>query len=154
VSVSRSLAHHGAAELEVPDDASGAKVEVLVDNFRELGVGLSGGLLGGSIRVDEDGKGVWDADGVGELNESPLAEASVDEGLGDPPSGVSGGAVDLGGVLSGEGCGREGREGGGGGFVVSSRIFVSSLIFSARAPFRYALLLPNSPPPPWAPHPP
>ena len=49
VSVGGGLAHDGAAELEVADDASGAKVEVLVDNVGELGVGLAGGLLGGAV---------------------------------------------------------------------------------------------------------
>jgi len=103
VSVGSGLPHDRAAELKVADDASRAEVEVLVDNLSKLGVCLSGGLLGSSVGVNEDGKRVWDANGVGELDKGALAESSVDEGLGDPPGSVGGGAVDLGGVLSGEG---------------------------------------------------
>ena len=111
VPVGSGLAHDGAAELEVPDDAAGAEVEVLVDDVGELSIGLARCLLGGAVGVNKDGEGVGDADGVGELDEGALAEASVDEGLGDPAGGVGGGPVDLSGVLSGEGACRKIRGG-------------------------------------------
>lgn len=38
------------------------------------------------------------------LDHAAAAEAGLDEGLGDPPRGVRGGAVHLGEVLAGEGA--------------------------------------------------
>ena len=104
VSVGGSLAHDGAAELQVADDASGAEVKVLPHNLAKLSVSLAGGLLSGAIAIDKDRKGVGDADGVTELDKSALAETGVDETLGDPAGGVGGGPVDLGGILTGEGA--------------------------------------------------
>ena len=80
-------------------DNSRSEVEVVSDDLDELGVRLGTG----AVRVDEDGKGLRDTDGVRELDKGSLGEASGDEGLGDPSGSVSGGSVDLGPVLSGEG---------------------------------------------------
>jgi len=75
-----------------------SEVEVVSDDLDELGVGLRSR----AVRVDEDGQGLGDTDGVRELDEGSLGEAGSDEGLGDPSGGVRGGSVDLGPVLSGE----------------------------------------------------
>ena len=88
-------------ELKVTLDASGAKVEVLVDDLSELGVGHA--LLDGAVGVDKDGKRVRDTDGVRQLDKSTFAKSTGNEGLGNPTGGVGGRTIDLGGVLSGEG---------------------------------------------------
>lgn len=77
---------------------SRSKVEVVSDDLDELGVRLGTG----AVRVDEDGEGLGNTDGVRELDEGSLGEAGSDEGLGDPSGSVRGGSVDLGPVLSGE----------------------------------------------------
>jgi len=70
-----------------------------VYDLEDLGLGA----LGGAVAVDVHGKGGSDANGVGNLDQATLAEASGDEGLSNPPSVVCCGTVDLGGVLAGEG---------------------------------------------------
>lgn len=85
-------------QVELLDDHSRAEVEVGADDLLKL----VRGLIGGSVRVDEDGEGLSDTDGVRELDEGTASELGVDEGLGDPASDVGGGAVDLGEILSGE----------------------------------------------------
>lgn len=89
----------GLGEVQLLYDDTGAEVEVLVDDLDEL-VGATGG---GAVAVNEDGKGLGDTNGVGELHERAASELGVDEGLGDPAGEVSGGTVDLGEVLAGEG---------------------------------------------------
>lgn len=85
-------------QVELLDDHSRAEVEVGADDLLEV----VGGLLRGSVRVDEDGEGLGDTDGVRQLDEAAAGQLGVDEGLGDPASDVGGGAVDLGEILSGE----------------------------------------------------
>jgi hypothetical protein len=62
------------------------EVEVLGDDLGDVLIRVS--LLVGAVRVDKDGKGLGDTDGVRELNEDALGEASGDERLGDPATGV------------------------------------------------------------------
>jgi len=90
----------GLEEVELTDDASRAEVEVLEDDVEELAVSLADGS---AIGVDVDGHGVSNTDSVRDLDEDTLAEASSNEGLGDPTSSVSSRAIDLGRVLTGEG---------------------------------------------------
>ena len=45
------------------------------------------GLAAGAVVEDCDGEGLSHTDGVGHLDETPLAEPSTDEGLGHPPGG-------------------------------------------------------------------
>jgi hypothetical protein len=85
-------------QVELLDDHSRAEVEVGADDLLKL----VGGLVGGSVRVDEDGEGLSDTDGVRQLDEAAAGQLGVDEGLGDPAGDVGGGAVDLGEILSGE----------------------------------------------------
>jgi len=102
VSVGGSLAHHGATELEVADNAARAKVEVLANYLTKLSISLATSLLSSAIAVNKDRKGVGDTDGITELDKSALAESSVDKTLGDPTSGIGSRPIDLGGVLSRE----------------------------------------------------
>ena len=85
-------------QVELLDDHSRAEIEVGADDLLKL----VGGLVRGSVRVDEDGEGLSDTDGVRQLDEAAAGQLGVDEGLGDPASDVGGGAVDLGEILSGE----------------------------------------------------
>lgn len=82
------------------DQLTGAEVEVLEDNLGDLLIRVA--LLASSVRVDKDGQGLGNSDGVGELDEDALGEAGSDEGLGDPATGVGSRTVDLGPVLSRE----------------------------------------------------
>ncbi len=99
VTIRSSLLVDRASELEIADDATGAEIEVLEDDLEELRVGLSTS----AIRVNEDGQRLGDTDGIGDLNDASLGQLGGDERLGDPAGSISGRAVDLGGVLSGEG---------------------------------------------------
>ena len=91
----------GAAEVELLDDLEGSELEVLLDEFEE---GLvSPAVLDGAVGFEMDGEGFSNTDGVGELDEDALAVSASDEGLGDPAGGVGSRAVDLGGILTGEG---------------------------------------------------
>lgn len=90
----------GTEEVQVTEDDTGTQVEVVLDDFKKVGVGLS--VQGRSVGVDEDGEGLSNTNGVGNLDEDTVAESSGDKGLGNPAAGVGTGAVDLGGVLSGE----------------------------------------------------
>lgn len=103
VAVGGSLLEDRSAEVEVSDDSSGAEVEVGIDDFGDLGVGLSGAGEASSVSINEDGEGVRNTDGVGELHEDSVAETGSDKGLSDPAGCVGSRAVDLGGVLSREG---------------------------------------------------
>lgn len=57
-------------EVELLDDRSRSEIEVLEDNGGEVSVRES--VLGGSVRVAEDGKGLGNSDGVGELDEDSI----------------------------------------------------------------------------------
>lgn len=89
----------GPCQVELLDDDTGAHVEVLADDLDELVRGLGGGAVG----VDEDGQGLSDTNGVGQLDQGTAGKAGSDQGLGDPTSQVGSGTVDLGEVLAGEG---------------------------------------------------
>ena len=91
----------GAAEVELLDDLEGSELEVLLDEFEEGFV--SPAVLDGAVGFEMDGEGFSDTDGVGELDEDALAVSAGNEGLGDPAGGVGGRAIDLGGILAGEG---------------------------------------------------
>lgn len=94
-----SLEVDGAVQAQLTNNDTGSQVEVLVDDLDEL----LGGLVRGAVGVDVDRQGLSNTNGVGELNKGAASEASVDEGLGDPASEISSGAVDLGEVLAREG---------------------------------------------------
>lgn len=99
VAVLGRLEVDGPGKVELLDDDTGAHVEVLADDLDELVRGLGGGAVG----VDEDGQGLGDTDGVGQLDQRTAGKAGGDQGLGNPTGQVGGGAVDLGEVLAGEG---------------------------------------------------
>mmetsp|Transcript_8932 Transcript_8932/g.20778 ORF Transcript_8932/g.20778 Transcript_8932/m.20778 type:complete len:484 (+) Transcript_8932:815-2266(+) len=101
VAVGRGAVVLGLPQLEVACERAGPAVELELDHVRD-GLGGEPGLLG-PVGLDEEAEGLGDADGVRELHERALGEAGVDDGLGHPPAGVGGTAVDLGGVLPGEG---------------------------------------------------
>ena len=98
VAVGGGLVVDRGSEVEGSHEHAGAQVEVVLDDLRELGVGLDAGAVG----VDEDRQGLGDADGVRELDEAALAQLRGDERLRDPAGGVRARAVDLGRVLAGE----------------------------------------------------
>lgn len=100
VAVLGRLQVDGPCQVELLDDDTGAHVEVLADDLDELVRGLGGGAVG----VDEDGQGLSDTNGVGQLDQGTAGKAGSDQGLGDPTSQVGSGAVDLGEVLAGEGA--------------------------------------------------
>lgn len=86
----------GAAEAEALDDGAGAAVK--------LGGEAGGaGVVAGAAGIDVPGHGSGDADGVGDLNLGGGCEALADELAGDPAGEVGGGAINLGGVFTGEG---------------------------------------------------
>ncbi|PTD12828.1 hypothetical protein FCULG_00003046 [Fusarium culmorum] len=99
VTVLGGLEVDGLVQAELTDNDTRSEVEVLADNLDKL----LGGLLRGTVGVDVDGKGLSDTNGVRELDKSTSAEASGDQGLGDPSTNVGGRSVDLGEILAGEG---------------------------------------------------
>lgn len=99
VAVLGGLAVDGAVKVELTDNDTGSEVEVVSDDLDQL----VRGLLGGAIRVDVDGEGLSNTDGVRELDKSSSAETGSDEGLGNPSTDVSSRSIDLGEILSGEG---------------------------------------------------
>lgn len=99
VTVLGSAVVDGVGEVKLLDNDTGTEVEVLADDLNEL----LGGLLGGTVVLNEEGEGLGNTNGVRELDEGTTGEASLDEGLGDPAGEVGSGTVDLGVVLSGEG---------------------------------------------------
>jgi len=86
------------SEIELLDNDTRPHVEVLADNLHQL-IRIH---FAGTVGLDEDGQGLGDTDGVGELDEAAARQLGCDEGLGDPAGKVGGGAVDLGVVLAGE----------------------------------------------------
>ena len=82
------------------DDALWPQIEVLDDQRRERVVGHLPGALG----CHHDAGGARHADGVGQLHQAPRREAGGDDILGDVARRVRRGAVDLGGILAGEGA--------------------------------------------------
>jgi len=100
MTVGGGLLVDGVLELKILDDLAGAKVEVVLDDFKKLLFALRRR----AVAEDGDGEGFGDTDGVGDLDQDALAESGLDERLGDPASGVGGGAIHLGEVLAGEGA--------------------------------------------------
>jgi len=100
VAVGGGLDVDGALEVEVADDAAGAKVKVLLDDGNNLIVRLGGSAVG----LHVDGQGLGHANGVGKLNQHTLAQTGLDKRLCHPAESVGSGAVHLGGVLPGEGA--------------------------------------------------
>eukprot|EP00771_Trimastix_marina_P000193 gnl/Trimastix_PCT/120.p1 GENE.gnl/Trimastix_PCT/120~~gnl/Trimastix_PCT/120.p1 ORF type:complete len:1000 (+),score=301.91 gnl/Trimastix_PCT/120:28-3000(+) len=98
MAVGGRLGEPRCAERKLLDNSTRAAVEVVLDDL-DHAVVLD---VAGAVRVDEDGDGLHDADGVRELDEAALAETRVDEALGDPARHVGPGAVDLGVVLARE----------------------------------------------------
>lgn len=98
VAVLGSLAVDGLVKVQLTDNDTRSEVEVVTDDLDEL----FRVLLRGAVRVDEDGEGLGNTNGVGELDKGTTAELGGNEGLGDPSSNVGSRTVDLGEVLSGE----------------------------------------------------
>lgn len=89
----------GLGKVELLDNDTGAEIEVLADDLDKL----IRGLFRGTVGLDEDGEGLSDTNGVGELDKDTAGKAGVNKGLGDPATDVGRGTVDLGVVLTGEG---------------------------------------------------
>jgi len=100
VTVGRRFLVDGVLEAELLDDLAWPEVEVVLDNLEQFHFGFGRG----AVAEDGDGEGFGDTDGIRDLDEDAFAKTGLDEGLGDPSGGISGGSVDLGEVLSGEGA--------------------------------------------------
>lgn len=98
VAVLGGLVVDGVGQVELLDDDTGAEIEVVVDDVNKL----VGGLVGGTVGLDEHGEGLGDTDSVRQLDECAASKLSVHERLGDPAGKVGGRAVDLGVVFPGE----------------------------------------------------
>lgn len=85
-------------QIKLLDNDTRSKVKVGVDDLDELVRGLGRG----TIRINEDGKGLGDTNGVGELDKCTAGELSIDQRLCDPSSKVGSRSVDLGEILSRE----------------------------------------------------
>lgn len=103
VTVSGGLLQDGAAQVEVADDGSRAKIEVVLHDLGDLLVSLARASDAGAVGVHEDGQRVRHTDGVGELDKHTVGKAGGDDGLGDPTGSVGSRAIDLGGILAREG---------------------------------------------------
>jgi hypothetical protein len=99
VTVLGGLEVDGLGKVELLDNDTGAEIKVLADDLDEL----IRRLLRGTVGLDEDGEGLGDTNGVGELDKGTAGKAGVNKGLGDPTADVGSGTVDLGVVLTGEG---------------------------------------------------
>jgi len=98
MTVSGGLLVDGLLQIQFFHDFSRAEIEVFLHDFQKLLLALRGR----AVAEDSDGEGLCDTDGVGDLNQDALAEAGLDERLGDPASGVGGGTIHLGEVLARE----------------------------------------------------
>lgn len=88
----------GAVQVELSDNDTRSEIEVLEDDLDKL----VRGLLGSAVRVDIDGEGLGNTNGVRELDKSSSGETSSNEGLGDPSSNVGSRSIDLGVILARE----------------------------------------------------
>ena len=88
----------GVGEVQLLDDDTGTEIKVLVDDLNKL----LRGLVRGAVCLNEEGQRLSYTNGVGKLDQCAASQLGVDERLGDPAGKVSGRAVDLGVVLSGE----------------------------------------------------
>ena len=100
VAVGRRLEVARLGEVERARDEPGPEVEGL----EHLGEDLLVRDLARAVGVDVDGQGLGDADGVRDLHERAAGEARGDDRLGGLAGDVGSRAVDLGGVLAGEGA--------------------------------------------------
>jgi hypothetical protein len=98
VAVLGGLGVDGTGQVKVLHDDTGTQIEVVTDDLDQL----VGGLVGGTVGLNEDGEGLSDTNGVGELNKGTAGQAGGDQRLSDPAGDVSSGTIDLGVVLSGE----------------------------------------------------
>ena len=101
VTKSGGLLVDGSSKVELLDDVSRSEGEVSADNFAKVVVVLT--VLDGTVRVDPDGEGIGESNGVRDLDADSVAEAGSDERLGDEASVVGSRAIDLSGVLAGVG---------------------------------------------------
>lgn len=85
VAVLCGLEEDWLGKVELLDDNSWTKVEVVVDDLDEL----VRGLVGCSVGVDVDGQWLGNTNGVGKLDECTTSELGVNKGLCDPSSDVS-----------------------------------------------------------------
>ena len=88
----------GVQQQQATYDAARAQVEVVLHNLHQLLFGL----LAGAVGVDVDAEGLRHTNGIGQLDQAAAAKPSLDQGFRDPTGSVSGRAIHLGGVLSGE----------------------------------------------------
>jgi hypothetical protein len=86
-------------KVELLDDDTRSQVKVVLDYLDEL----VGRFVGCAVCLNEDGKGLGDTDGVGELDKCTTSQFGINKRLSDPPSKVGSWAVDFGVVLAGEG---------------------------------------------------
>lgn len=93
-----SLEVDGFGKVQLLDNDTRTEVKVVTDDLDEL----VRALLGGTVGLNEDGQGLGDTNGVGELDKGTASELGVDKRLGNPTSDVSGRPVNLRVVLSGE----------------------------------------------------
>lgn len=100
-----------AGEIQIADDATGAKVKVVLDDFEQLSVGLHTSAVGlnvdgerlhrreGSISLQPKqsalGAYLLNTDGVAKLHKAALAELGSHERLRNPSGGVRGTPIDL-----------------------------------------------------------
>lgn len=98
VTVLGGLEVDGLGQIELLDNDTGTEVKVVADDLDEL----LGGLLGSTVGLNEDGEGLSDTNGVGELDKGTTSKTSVDQGLSDPAGNVGGGTIDLGVILAGK----------------------------------------------------
>jgi hypothetical protein len=100
VTIAGSLLVAWLLQCEITDKTAWSEVEVSEHDLKKVAISLSG--LGGTIGIDVDGKWVGYTDGIANLDKDAFTESGLDEGFGDPSSGICSTAVDLGWVLSGE----------------------------------------------------
>jgi len=98
VTVLGSLEVDGVVQVELTNNDTRSEIKVVADDLDEL----LGVLLRGAVRVDVDGEGLSDTNGVRELDKGTSAKTGSDQGLGDPSADVGSGTIDLGEILSGE----------------------------------------------------
>ena len=72
------------SKVKLPDDDTRSQVKVVLDYLDEL----VGRFVGRAICLNEDGKGLGDTDGVGELDKCTTSQFGINKRLSDPPSKV------------------------------------------------------------------
>lgn len=94
-----SLEVDGLVKVELSDNDTGSEVKVVVDDLDELIRGLGRG----AVRVDVDGQGLGNTNGVRQLDEGTSGKLGVNKRLGDPSGKISSRSIDLGEILAREG---------------------------------------------------